>query len=250
MLRTSPLGEVLIELSDIDSTNNYAMRLINEGMAEHGITIRADFQSEGKGQHGNQWLAEESKNLLISVIIDTQAFELQHQFLLNAFACVSVAEFLLKQNGLHDIRVKWPNDIYAANRKIAGILIENNLRGSQWNYAIIGIGLNINQAHFPEMSRATSVFIEIGHLLKLNAALRELLKSLNTYFRKFESNPLSVLPLYNGHLLHASKEISFYKNHEMYRGIVREVDATGCILIEVDGKVRSYKHKEIELIAG
>jgi BirA family biotin operon repressor/biotin-[acetyl-CoA-carboxylase] ligase len=64
MLKTSPIGDLIIELSEIDSTNNYAMRLINEGMAEHGMTIRADFQTNGKGQHGNVWQAQESKNLL------------------------------------------------------------------------------------------------------------------------------------------------------------------------------------------
>jgi BirA family biotin operon repressor/biotin-[acetyl-CoA-carboxylase] ligase len=72
MIQNSAFGETIIELNEIDSTNNYAMRLINEGMAEHGLVIKADFQTHGKGQLGNVWIAEESKNLLCSVILDTR----------------------------------------------------------------------------------------------------------------------------------------------------------------------------------
>ena len=139
MLRTSPLGEVLIELSEIDSTNNYAMRLINEGMAEHGMTIRSDFQTTGKGQHGNSWQAEERKNLLFTTILDTKGFQLQDQFLLNAFACLSVADYLMTNADIRNVTIKWPNDIYAGDRKIAGILVEKG-RGT-----VVGIGLNISQ---------------------------------------------------------------------------------------------------------
>ena len=130
MLRNSVIGEVLIELLEIDSTNNYAMRLINEGMAEHGMTIRADYQTEGRGQQGKNWLSEESKNLLFTTILDTTGFSIQKQFILNTFTCLSVAEFLMTNIGLREVSIKWPNDIYAENKKIAGILIENIIRGT------------------------------------------------------------------------------------------------------------------------
>ena len=143
MLKTSPIGDLIIELSEIDSTNNYAMRLINEGMAEHGMAILADFQTNGKGQHGNIWQAQESKNLLCSIILDTHGFPLEKQFLLNTMACLAVADTLIQQYLLQDVSIKWPNDIYAGKRKIAGILIENQIRGVSWSHAVIGIGLNI-----------------------------------------------------------------------------------------------------------
>ncbi len=250
MLRTSPLGEVLIELSEIDSTNNYAMRLINEGMAEHGMTIRSDFQTTGKGQHGNIWLAEERKNLLFTIILDTKGFQLQDQFLLNAFACLSVADYLMTNADIRNVTIKWPNDIYAENKKIAGILIENIIRGSNWTHAIIGVGLNVNQTHFPDMNWATSINLETGKNYKINQVLKELLKSMNTNFRKFESDPLSLLPLYNALLYRISKEITFTRNHEMYKGIILGVDTNGLLNISVNGKIRSFKHKEIELILG
>ncbi len=248
MLRTSPIGEVLIELSEIDSTNNYAMRLINEGMAEHGMTIRADFQTSGKGQHGNIWLAEESKNLLFTTILDTQGFPLQNQFILNTFACLSVAEFLMTNIGLRNVSIKWPNDIYAENKKIAGILIENIIRGTHWTHAIIGIGLNVNQTHFHDMNWATSISLEAKQLYKLNIIFKQLLKLLNQNFRKYEANATELLQMYNSMLYKIGQEIMFKKNHELHKGIIMGVDETGYIQISVNGKVKSFKHKEIELI--
>lgn len=250
MLRTSPLGEVLIELSEIDSTNNYAMRLINEGMAEHGMTIRSDFQTTGKGQHGNSWQAEERKNLLFTTILDTKGFQLQDQFLLNAFACLSVADYLMTNAGIRNVTIKWPNDIYAENKKIAGILIENIIRGSTWTHAIIGIGLNVNQTYFPDMHWATSMQLETGKTVKINLLMRELLKSMNIYYKKFQSNPLSLLPLYNALLYRITKEMTFMRNHEMHKGVVMGVDTSGFLKMSVDGTIKSFKHKEIELILG
>jgi BirA family biotin operon repressor/biotin-[acetyl-CoA-carboxylase] ligase len=247
MLRTSPIGEVLIELSEIDSTNNYAMRLINEGMAEHGMTIRADFQTNGKGQHGNLWLAEESKNLLFTSILDTQGFQLQNQFLLNTFACLSVADLLMTIIGLRNVCIKWPNDIYAGNKKIAGILIENIIRGTAWTHSIIGIGLNINQNQFAEMNWATSIYLESKQTYKVNKILKSLLKIMNVHFRKYELKEIDLLKMYNSMLYNIDKEITFKKNHELYKGIIQGVDNSGLIQILVNGKTKSFKHKEIEL---
>jgi BirA family biotin operon repressor/biotin-[acetyl-CoA-carboxylase] ligase len=248
MLRTSPIGEVLIELSEIDSTNNYAMRLINEGMAEHGMTIRADFQTMGKGQHGNRWLAEESKNLLCTVILDTKDFQIQDQFHLNILACLTVAEYLMTSLDLRNISIKWPNDIYADNRKIAGLLIENIIRGSHWTHAIIGIGLNINQIHFPELSSATSILLETGKSNRVNHVLKGLLKLLNHHFKKYIKGHDELLAAYNSMLYKLHQPVLFIKNHETYQGIILGVDLNGLLQIEVEGKVRSFKHKEIELI--
>jgi BirA family biotin operon repressor/biotin-[acetyl-CoA-carboxylase] ligase len=226
------------------------MRLINEGMAEHGMTIRADFQTMGKGQHGNSWLAEESKNLLFTYILDTKGFQLQDQFLLNTFACLSVAEYLMTKADMSDIHIKWPNDIYADNKKIAGILIENIIRGTTWTHAIIGVGLNVNQTHFPDMNWATSMQIERGKSYKINLIMKDLLKIMNHNFRKFEQTPDSMLIAYNNLLYKVSSEIMFTKNHEFYRGTLMGTDRNGLLQISVDGKTKSFKHKEIELILG
>jgi BirA family biotin operon repressor/biotin-[acetyl-CoA-carboxylase] ligase len=250
MPKISPIGDVIIELTDIDSTNNYAMRLINEGMAEHGMAIRADFQTHGKGQLGNVWQAEESKNLLLSVILDTQHFAIENQFYLNAAACLSVADMLMTKYDLRDVSIKWPNDIYAGNKKIAGILIENNIRGNSWTNAIIGIGLNVNQTQFADLNRATSILLENEKKVKINQVLKNLLKSLNIYYKSLSANYNDVLNSYNQLLMGYHTEIVFKRNYEMEKGFLNGVDEMGMFEIKQGAKTKKFKHKEIEQVIG
>jgi BirA family biotin operon repressor/biotin-[acetyl-CoA-carboxylase] ligase len=248
MLKSSLIGDVIIELSEIDSTNNYAMRLIDEGMAEHGMTIRADFQTKGKGQFANLWLAEESKNLLISIIIDTKAFAIEKQFFLNAATCLSVAEMLMTNYNIPHVSIKWPNDIYAGDKKIAGILIENSLRGTQWTNAVVGIGLNVNQAVFSDLNRATSILNETNVKQKVNLVLKNVLKIVNKQFLKIGTKEHELFESFNLNLYKLNKEILFIKKNEMYKGIIKGVNVQGELELEVEGKMKRFKHKEIELV--
>ena len=248
MLKGSLIGDVIIELSEIDSTNNYAMRLIDEGMAEHGMVVRADFQTKGKGQLANLWLAEESKNLLISAIIDTREFAIEKQFFLNAATCLSVAEMLMTNYNIPHVSIKWPNDIYAGDKKIAGILIENSLRGSQWTNAVVGIGLNVNQAVFSDLNRATSMFNQTQEKQKVKSVLKNLLKILNKHFLKIGNNEDALFEAFNQNLYKVNKEIAFTKKNELYKGIVKGVNAFGELEVEVAGKLKRYRHKEIEMV--
>jgi len=248
MLKGSLIGDVIIELSEIDSTNNYAMRLIDEGMAEHGMIIRADFQTKGKGQFANLWLAEESKNLLISIIIDTKAFAIEKQFFLNAATCLSVAEMLMTNYNIPHVSIKWPNDIYAGDKKIAGILIENSLRGTQWTNAVVGIGLNVNQALFSDLNRATSILNETNVKQKVNFVLKNVLKILNKQFLKIGTKEHELFESFNLNLYKLNKEIIFIKKNEMYKGIIKGVNVQGELELEVEGKMKRFKHKEIELV--
>ena len=248
MLKGSLIGDVIIELSEIDSTNNYAMRLIDEGMAEHGMIIRADFQTKGKGQFANLWLAEESKNLLISTIIDTKEFAIEKQFFLNAATCLSVAEMLMTNYNIPHVSIKWPNDIYAGDKKIAGILIENSLRGTQWTNAVVGIGLNVNQAVFSDLNRATSMINQTQEKQKVKSVLKNLLKILNKHFLKIGTKEHELFEAFNLNLYKLNKEIAFTKKNELYKGIVRGVNVQGELELEVEGKIKRFKQKEIELV--
>lgn len=248
MLKISPIGDLIIELTEIDSTNNYAMRLINEGMAEHGMVVRADFQTHGKGQHGNLWMAEESKNLLISVILDTQGIAIESQFMLNVVACLSVTELLTQVYKFQDVSIKWPNDIYAGKQKIAGILIENQIRGSQWSHAVMGIGLNVNQMNFNDLNRATSMALCSGKTFKVNQVLKQFNKLLNQHFGRLLSGDNTLLLQYNQQLMYMGAEIHYRKNFEYFKGSLQGVTEQGLIQILTERKLKSFIHKEIELI--
>ena len=147
------LGEPLIELSEIDSTNMYAMEQIHAQKALSGSVYQTDFQTNGKGQHGRIWESHRGENLLCTYILELNALKQgknwvpSEQLGLSAAVALGVQAFFMEFAG-EETKIKKPNDIYWRDRKAGGILIENIVRGTDWNWTVIGIGLNINQTHF------------------------------------------------------------------------------------------------------
>lgn len=152
----------IIELDIVDSTNNYAMQLIDADKAQHGLTITARTQTGGKGQRGRSWTGEPGKSLLMSIITDPK-LPITDQFVFNALVAVVIADLLAHNYNIPHTYIKWPNDIIVGDKKAGGILIENIIRGSRWAHSVIGLGLNVGQEHFPaELPYATSLLIATG----------------------------------------------------------------------------------------
>ncbi len=156
MLPATPiilLGAPLIELSNVDSTNIYAMKQIQEQMAVSGSCYRTDFQTHGKGQHGRVWESSKGENLLCSYVLELKTLKMEQnwgpkeQIGLSAAVALGAQAFFKTFAG-DETRIKKPNDIYWRDRKAGGILIENILRGESWTWTVIGIGFNINQTKF------------------------------------------------------------------------------------------------------
>ena len=178
------LGVPLIELSTIDSTNIYAMAQIKEGMAKSGSCFRADYQTHGKGQHGRVWESSKGQNLLCSYILELKTLDTSKIWAptdQNGFSAAIAlgirAFFDTYTNG--DTKIKRPNDIYWRDRKAGGILIENQLKGTEWTWAVVGIGININQTVFsPEAPNPVSLKQITGRdwdILSLQEALSKAL---------------------------------------------------------------------------
>ncbi len=181
MLPATPnitIGAPLIELSEIDSTNIYAMSQIEQGNANSGSCFRADFQSLGKGQHGRVWESAKGKNLLCTYILELKTLKNDKnwgpadQKGFSAAIAMGVRAFLgaFTSEILH---IKLPNDIYWNDRKAGGILIENKLRGAEWTWSVVGIGLNINQTQFStdagnpvSLQQITSKHYELAEMQK------------------------------------------------------------------------------------
>ena len=147
------LGEPLIELSTIDSTNIYAMAQIKAGLAKSGSCYTADFQTNGKGQHGRVWESSKGQNLLCSYILELNTLDAlknwtpADQIGFSAAIALGARAFFSAFAG-SETKIKKPNDIYFSDRKAGGILIENLVRGKEWTWTVIGIGMNINQSSF------------------------------------------------------------------------------------------------------
>ena len=147
------LGAPLIELSTVDSTNIYAMDQIKQGLAKSGSCYTADFQTNGKGQHGRVWESSKGQNLLCSYILELNALDAlknwapTDQIGFSAAIALGARAFFAAFAG-PETKIKKPNDIYFSDRKAGGILIENIVRGTAWTWTVIGIGMNINQSTF------------------------------------------------------------------------------------------------------
>jgi BirA family biotin operon repressor/biotin-[acetyl-CoA-carboxylase] ligase len=147
------LGAPLIELSTIDSTNIYAMAQIKAGLAKSGSCYTADFQTNGKGQHGRVWESSKGQNLLCSYILELNTLDAlknwtpADQIGFSAAIALGARAFFSAFAG-SETKIKKPNDIYFSDRKAGGILIENLVRGQEWTWTVIGIGMNINQSAF------------------------------------------------------------------------------------------------------
>ena len=147
------LGAPLIELSSIDSTNIYAMDQIKQGLAKSGSCYTADFQTNGKGQHGRVWESSKGQNLLCSYILELNTLDAlknwtpTDQIGFSAAIALGARAFFAAFAG-SETKIKKPNDIYFSDRKAGGILIENLVRGKEWTWTVIGIGMNINQSSF------------------------------------------------------------------------------------------------------
>lgn len=151
------IGRKLIRLDVVDSTNNYIANLIKEGGIDSGTVIMADEQFAGKGQRTAEWLTNAGENLTFSFFLDDVNLSVDRQFILSKIVALSLVDLL--RNFDLEADIKWPNDIYVKGKKIAGVLIENQIRGEQIKSAIIGIGLNLNQTLFDGFE-ATSIKLE------------------------------------------------------------------------------------------
>ncbi len=132
----------IIHIDETDSTN----RWLREQGGEEDVVVWADYQTAGKGQGTNSWESERGKNLTFSVLLHPQDIPANKQFSISMLVSLALCEALGQHIG--DLSIKWPNDIYWRNAKIAGILIEHRISGSLIRDSIIGIGLNVNQRHF------------------------------------------------------------------------------------------------------
>jgi BirA family biotin operon repressor/biotin-[acetyl-CoA-carboxylase] ligase len=236
------LDAPIIELDTIDSTNNYAMQLIDADTAQPGLTVIAKEQTQGKGQRGRQWKDEAGQSLLMSVIC-TPDCPLDEQFVFNAAVAVAIAEVLTQLYEGWDIRIKWPNDIIINDKKAGGVLIENILRGSKWSYSIIGFGLNVSQTVFPaELPFATSLRIASGKTFPIPQLFAEL--RANILRRACQSLSVGkIMSDYNSFLYRKDCAQKFTDGSDEWVAIIKSAGSNGMLQVQLaDGSILHYNH--------
>lgn len=218
------------------------MTLIDADTAQPGLTIVTDLQTKGKGQRGRTWLDVPGQSLLMSLVI-APTYELEQQFAFNAAIALAVADVLQEIYENWDVRIKWPNDIIINDKKAAGILIENVIRGNRWTYSVVGMGMNMLQDEFPpELPYATSLYIESGKRFSRNELMEKVRYRILQYVTE-HPHPATILRQYNDFLFRRGMIQRFSIGSNEFSAYVSEVTRDGMLALDLaDGEQVHYTH--------
>jgi len=246
---TQIIGQNIIYFNQVNSTNKFALELIRQNLAENGTVVLAEFQSEGKGQFGREWVSNPYENLIFSIILKHVTNIPANPFIINKTITLSMLQCISELLPEAEIKIKWPNDIYADRRKISGILVENNYSGQHLNYSIVGIGLNVNQDfEFVDSLRATSLKAKTGQLMDRPALLRQIVEQIEKNYLQMYKDSEKIETLFNEHLLGYNTFCQFDINDKIEEGRILACDGNGRLLLEINDKPKTFLHGEIKQI--
>jgi len=235
----------LIILEKVDSTNNYAMAMVQKGDAISSCGVFAREQTAGKGRRGKAWKSKSGENVILTVTEQMQWLPVQHQFQLSmavALGCLDLVSKYIKEN----IKIKWPNDIFINDRKAGGILIENAVKGNLWQWAIIGIGLNINQEDFDKEIRAVSLKQITGVNYDVIELSGELLETVIIRINQLKAGEFNnLLYEYNENLFCRNKMVKLRKGNIVFETKIKKVNPFGE-LITKDAIERKFEFNDVE----
>jgi len=237
-MKPPTLGHSFTRFPTIDSTNLYAMERIRAGLAVHGEVFFADEQTAGKGQRGRAWVSEPGENIQQTIVIECTKLAPSQRFRLSAAMAAGVHDWL-QQVLPHSATIKWPNDIYMGDRKAGGILIENVMQASNWQWAIVGIGINVNQRSFhPALPNPTSLALVSGQYYDAAALGRELCRYLNARFLQLlQGGWHSILRDYNQVLYGKDQVRKLRVDRAVSNYLIRRVNDQGSL---VCGEMEEY----------
>ncbi len=237
-------------LAETDSTSNQLRTwLNNEEVPDYSI-VYADFQSTGRGQIGNSWESERGKNLLMSMVVRPKGLDIHEQFYLSMAVSNAITDIVAKH--IPNVEIKWPNDIYVDNQKLAGILIENTLRGSQIADTIVGLGLNVNQTVFTSNApNPVSMKTICNRELDVNEIMLEIQKTIEQWMQKVDSKQFGeIRTAYAERLFRNDGELHAFADKDgQFEASISSIRPEGhLVLTDSQGVDRQYAFKEVEFI--
>jgi BirA family transcriptional regulator, biotin operon repressor / biotin---[acetyl-CoA-carboxylase] ligase len=243
------IGSSVRHYEKVSSTNTLAAALLRESKPPEGTVITASFQESGRGQAGNSWESEPGSNLLMSVILYPVMLRPAEQFVISQMVSLAVHDLVALHTA--EARIKWPNDIYVGDDKIAGILIENTIMGETLGSTVAGIGLNVNQTLFtggaPNPVSLASV-TGTGH--DLQAVTGKLISLLDSRYGMIMRGETAALARDYHEVLYRSGRWHRYTDEGgEFEGMIEQVRPDGMLaVLRKEGKRTMYAFKEIDYI--
>lgn len=233
----------------LDSTNLYVGQLLPKLTSREPVWVRAEEQFAGKGQGANSWISEAGLNLTGTLVIFPDKFEAVDQFVLSESFALAVAAFL--ELFIDGIKIKWPNDLYAGDKKIGGILIETAILGKFIDHAIMGVGININQEIFPgEIPNPASISMLTGMKYDLVEMEDLLLESFRNQYSWIESGRFDLMNDQYINKLYRFGEMSLFKTgDQVFKGRITGVNEFGHLLLQTEsGTTQTFAYQEVEYL--
>ncbi len=245
MALSKAIGGEVIRLGEVTSTNDYAGKLLKLESV-HGTVVVAQHQTQGRGQRGNSWESKPGENLLFSIILKPTFLKVQRQFLISKVAALAVCDTVSQV--IPHVTIKWPNDIYTGNDKIAGILIENSFSSEYLDTTIVGIGLNVNQRYFSEdLPNPTSLLNKTGQEFNNDFLLANICKAFEVRYEQLKRGESHAINAEYFNRLFRNQGYSQYTSHgENFMARIFGVRDSGELVLETpEGTQREFAFKEV-----
>lgn len=235
----------------LSSTNDTCAELAVAGAPE-GLVVAAHCQTAGRGQRGNTWTSTPGQNLTFSLLLRPTFLRVEEQFALSKAVAVALCRFVQLTAPHAQVAIKWPNDIYIRNDKVAGVLIENSFSSVQLEVAVVGIGINLNQLEFPaQLPNPTSLALHAGGPIELHTALQSLLHELAYTYEQLRSGSNETLGRAYIDRLYRLGQPARYRlpNGHVFEATMMGISPIGELILQThDGNCRAFGFKEVSFV--
>jgi len=239
-----------IHLEETSSTNSYLKDLSRVKKLPQGFGVYSDYQTQGRGQKGSFWESDNGKNLLFSVILFPEKLEANRQFILSQIISLAVKDVLDEEHS--GFSVKWPNDVYYENKKITGILIENDIIDSFISQSVIGVGINLNQEIFEsDAPNPVSLKQITGRSYDIEDIFRKILVRLKYYFNLLEDKNSAerIRAEYQNSLFHKDGFYMYKEENQVFMAEILDVEESGMLVLRKEsGDIQKYFFKQIQFV--
>lgn len=240
----------IIKLNAIDSTNTYLIELSKNTLLKDETIVLAKEQIKGRGQMGASWYSKKEETLTFSILKRFENISIEDQANISMAVSIGIQK-ALSILFIPNVSVKWPNDILSDGKKMAGILIENQVKQSNVTVSIIGVGLNVNNDFFEGLPQATSMCLSSKKKYNLDLVFNVIVDCILFELSQLEKTSFSELKVNYESFLFRKDKITVFENllGEKFNGKIKGINQTGQLLIETDDNpLQEFNMREIKML--